>query len=214
MLAAALPLAAQAHRLSVFASTEGAVVRGSVYFQGMIAARNAPVTVLDSEGALLAETVADDAGRFAFEATRRIDHHIIADLSDGHRAAFVVAAAQLPASLPELPAHLSAPSQAPSRMNNGAVAATDTDAAPQAGTSAAAIEAIVEAAVARHVGPLRQQIAAYEDKIRWHDVLGGIGYIVGMTGLACYFLARRERARRGTAEGIAGENAGARKHGG
>ena len=214
MLAAALPLAAQAHRLSVFASTEGAVIRGSVYFQGMIAARNAPVTVFDAEGALLAETVADDAGRFAFEATRRIDHHIVADLSDGHRAAFVVAAAQLPASLPELPASLSALSQPPSRMPSGAMAAADADAASQAETSAAAIEAIVEAAVARHMGPLRQQIAAYEDKIRWHDVLGGIGYIVGMTGLACYFLARRDRARRGAADGIAGETAEDGKRGG
>ena len=92
-------------------------------------------------------------------------------------------------------------------MPSGAVADADANAAPQAGTSAATIEAIIEAAVARHVGPLRQQIAAYEDKIRWHDVLGGIGYIVGMTGLACYFLARRDRARRGAADGIAGETA-------
>ena len=186
-LTAALPLAAQAHRLNVFASTDGAVVRGSVYFQGMIAARKAPVTVLDPEGALLAETIADDAGRFAFNAARRVDHRIVADLRDGHRAEFVVPADQLPPSLP-----------APSEANDGATkAATDADALPQAETSAVAIEAIVEAAVARHIGPLRQQIAAYEDRIRWHDVLGGIGYIVGMTGLTGYFLARRGSDRRG-----------------
>ena len=184
-LIALLSLPAQAHRLNVFASTDGAVIRGSVYFQGMTAASKAPVTVLDPEGALIAQMVADDAGRFAFEAARRVDHHIVADLSDGHRATFVVPAAQLPPSLP-------APSlPAPAEANNGATATTGAEATPQAEPSAAAIEAIVEAAVARHVGPLREQIAAYEDKIRWRDVLGGIGYIVGMTGLAFYFLARR-----------------------
>lgn len=190
-LIVALPLAAQAHRLNVFASTDGAVIQGTVYFQGMIPARKAPVTVLDPDGALLAETVADDAGRFAFEATRRVDHRIIADLQDGHRAAFVVPAAQLPPSLsaPSLPA--------PAEANDGATATTVAEATPQAEPPGTAIEAIVEAAVARHVGPLREQIAAYEDKIRWHDVLGGIGYIVGMTGLAFYFLARRRSGRKG-----------------
>jgi nickel transport protein len=184
VLIALLPLPVQAHRLNVFASADGAVIRGSVYFQGMIPARNAPVTVRDPEGTLLAETVADDAGRFAFEAARRVDHHIVADLSDGHRATFVIAAAQLPPSLPAPGADRSAN-------------AAGTKATQQAMPSEATIEAIVDAAVARHVGPLRQQIAAYEDKIRWHDILGGIGYIVGMTGLAFYCLARRRTDSQG-----------------
>ena len=191
VLIVALPLATEAHRLNVFASTDGAVIQGTVYFQGLIPARKAPVTVLDPDGALLAETVADDAGRFAFQATRRVDHRIVADLQDGHRATFVVPAAQLPPSLtaPSLPA--------PAKADNGVTATTVAEATPQAEPSAAAIEAVVEAAVARHVGPLREQIAAYENKIRWHDVLGGIGYIVGMTGLSFFFLARRGSGRKG-----------------
>ncbi len=186
---ALLPDAAEAHRLNVFASSDGTIIRGSVYFQGMRAARNAPVTVVDADGAVLADIVTDEAGKFAFQAVRRVDHRIVADLSDGHRAEFVVSAEQLS---PSLPAPVLSRAPAENAPQIGA------QPAPQAGVPAAAIEAIVESAVARHVGPLRQQIAAYEDRIRWHDVLGGIGYIIGMTGLAGYFLARRGRDREGT----------------
>lgn len=188
-----LPVAAEAHRLNVFASSDGAVIRGSVYFQGMRAARNAPVRVLDPEGAVLADVVTDEAGTFVFQAARRVDHRIVADLSDGHRAEFVVSAEQLPLSLPS-------PSPQEPERTAGAVP-EEAQAGLQAGVPAAAIEAIVESAVARHVGPLRQQIAAYEDRIRWHDVLGGIGYIVGMTGIACYFLARRRSGPPGSSLG-------------
>jgi nickel transport protein len=188
LLAALLPFTAQAHRLSVFARADGAVIEGMVYYQGMAPARAAHVTVFDPEGVLLIETVTDDQGRFTFQAARRVDHRIVADLKDGHRAEFSVPGAQLPTSLP--PASLQRPSPAgsPSTGANGGVEATTV---AEAMAEPAAIEAMVDAAVARHVGPLREQIAAYEDKIRWHDVLGGIGYIVGMGGLACYVLARR-----------------------
>jgi nickel transport protein len=186
LLAALLPFAAQAHGLGLFARADGAMIEGMVYYQGMAPARAAHVTVFDPEGVLLIETVTDDQGRFTFQAARRVDHRIVADLKDGHRAEFSLPAAQLPASLPGVsPQRPLSPGSLSAGANEGVEAAV----APQA--EPAAIEAMVDAAVARHVGPLREQIAAYEDKIRWHDVLGGIGYIVGLSGLACYFLARR-----------------------
>jgi nickel transport protein len=187
LLAALPPVAAQAHGLGVFARADGAVIEGMVYYPGMAPARAAHVTVLDPNGVVLAETVTDDQGRFTFQAVRRVDHHIVADLKDGHRAEFSVPAAQLPPSLPGVSPQTPSPPESLSAGANEGVEA----AAVAAQADPAALEAIVDAAVARHVGPLREQIAAYEDKIRWHDVLGGIGYIVGLSGLACYFLARR-----------------------
>ena len=53
------------------------------------------------------------------------------------------------------------------------------------------LEDMVERAVARHVRPLRRQIEAYEHKIRLHDVLGGIGYILGIAGILFFVRARR-----------------------
>lgn len=54
------------------------------------------------------------------------------------------------------------------------------------------LEAAVARAVASQVNPLREQIAAYEDRLRLHDILGGIGWIVGVAGLGFFLLARKE----------------------
>jgi nickel transport protein len=54
------------------------------------------------------------------------------------------------------------------------------------------IEQVVETAVSRQIRPLREQLEAYESKTRLHDTLGGIGYIVGIAGIAFYFMGRRK----------------------
>jgi nickel transport protein len=40
---------------------------------------------------------------------------------------------------------------------------------------------------------LREQLAGYEDTVRWHDMLGGLGHILGITGIACCLIARHNR---------------------
>jgi nickel transport protein len=55
------------------------------------------------------------------------------------------------------------------------------------------LAAVVDEAVARHVGPLRAQLDAYEARLRLHDVLGGLGWIAGLAGLAAWLQARRGR---------------------
>lgn len=41
------------------------------------------------------------------------------------------------------------------------------------------------------VAALRDQLHEYEQRVRLRDILGGIGYIVGIAGLAFYFLGVR-----------------------
>jgi len=38
--------------------------------------------------------------------------------------------------------------------------------------------------------PLRDDLARVEDRARVRDVVGGIGYIVGLMGIVSYFKAR------------------------
>ena len=42
------------------------------------------------------------------------------------------------------------------------------------------------------VRPLQEQIQHYENKIRLHDVVGGIGFIVGLAGVSFYFAGKRK----------------------
>lgn len=175
---------ASAHRLKVFGFAEGTAIHGSVYFSGNVAAQGARIQVFDPGGALLAETTSDDEGRFTITARRRVDHRIVADSGDGHRAEYAVPAHELPPALPG-PA-TSAPSGA---------APADLTASPVGSIRPPTTETeeMVERAVARQVGPVREQLDEFENRVRWHDVLGGLGYILGITGIAYYLIARRDQ---------------------
>jgi nickel transport protein len=51
-------------------------------------------------------------------------------------------------------------------------------------------------ALGRQIRGLREQIEGYEEQVRFRDVLGGIGYIFGVAGIAFYFLGRRQQRRQ------------------
>ena len=173
-----------AHRLKAFGFAEGTAIHGSVYFSGNVAAQGVCIQVFDPDGALLAETTSDDDGRFTITAGRRVDHRIVADSGDGHRAEYVVPAHELPPALPG-PATSVASGAAPADLPASAVGSTRP--------FSAETEEMVERAVARQVGPLREQLDAFADQVRWRDVLGGLGYILGITGIGCWLIARRNR---------------------
>lgn len=62
-----------------------------------------------------------------------------------------------------------------------------------ANTEETPLEQMVERAVARQVQPLREAIEAAEGRVRFNDVMGGIGMIVGLAGIALWFSARSKR---------------------
>ncbi len=122
------------------------------------------VLVSRSDGLRVANAVTDAAGRFRFTPKHRVDHVFMADLGMGHVATKVLPFEDLPETL------------------------------TPAGTSLAAegaVALLVEKAVAAQVVPLRRDIAAFSKEVRFHDVLGGIGYVLGLFGIAGWVAARR-----------------------
>ncbi len=185
---------ALAHRVNLFATAEGAVIVGRAFFSGGGAARNAGIVVLGPEGEPLGETRTDAAGAFRFEARRRVDHRLTLDTGDGHRAEFVVAASLLPADLPagNAPAGSAPAGSAPVESAGAAEAPPPSSTVPPAiAAGDAALRTLVEEAMARQIAPLREQILASEDRVRVRDVLGGLGFILGIAGTAFFFLGRR-----------------------
>jgi nickel transport protein len=51
--------------------------------------------------------------------------------------------------------------------------------------------AALEAAIARQIRPLREQLDAAESRIRLHDLMGGIGTIFGLFGCWAWLQSRR-----------------------
>jgi len=183
----------QAHKVKVFASAEGPVIAGYAYFPGGGRVKDGRVDIFGPDGQNLGQVMTNERGEFSFQAQARVDHLLVLDAGQGHVARFLVEAEELPESLAR-----GGGAKTPSPpAQKQAAAPEDTAPSPgQAGISEGRLTELMDQAVSRQIRPLRRQIEAFQEKIFWHDVLGGIGYIIGLMGLSFYFLGRRRSKGR------------------
>jgi nickel transport protein len=198
---AGLATPAMAHKVFVFASVQGRRIEGEVYFRGGTPARDAKVTVVGPGGEVLGETATDEEGKFVFEAQQRFDHRLLADAGGGHEAEYTVAADELPDELPAPGAPEASPTEAPEPAKPPS--SESQDESPPAGSAeepasmpgSQDLRAQIES-VARQVGALRNDLDKFRNRQRLQDVLGGLGYILGIMGVVFYFLGVRRKERR------------------
>jgi nickel transport protein len=164
---------ARAHKLKLFATVEGADIVGEAYFAGGDKAMTVPGRLLGADGTLVAGFTTGEDGSFRLTVPRREDYAIRVESGDGHAADFTIHAAEFPPSLP--PGKAAAP----------------VDAVPQGSPAAPGDTTALEAAMARQIRPLREQLDSYEDRLRLHDLLGGIGTIFGLFGCYAWLQSRR-----------------------
>lgn len=189
LLVAAGP--ASAHRLKVFASAIGNSIEGEAYFVGSGPAGGVDVTLRDADKKLLQSGKTGPDGHFALPASGTGDLTVTVDAEDGHVANFTILASELdPAPAPSAAAPV--------------VPAAKPDARPADPTVAAVAPAVpmadIEVAVARKVAPLAAQIDALQSALRIQDILGGIGYVVGIFGLVAFLKSRRPARARETTD--------------
>lgn len=181
LLAAALlcaaPGPAAAHRLKAFATVAGGAVSGYGFLVGGGRASGAVVTATGPDGAPLWRGVADAEGAFRFPAPAAGPVTVVIDAGDGHAARITLPADRFGA--------------APAPAAPAADPAGPAPAAPLPAALAPALEAAVAAAVAREIRPLHEALAAAEARVRFNDVAGGVGMILGMAGAALWALSRR-----------------------
>jgi nickel transport protein len=187
-IALLLPLisaTAQAHQLKVFATVEGMQVVGSVYFAGGGAAPEANVLVTDDAGEVLARLEPDEEGHFRYQADAATVHRVIAETADGHRSEWRLSADDFSAGLAVMKA-------ATDRSDDAQPLASDPTGQRQAAASRLDAEqlAALDLALARQIRPLREELMATRDALRLQDILGGIGYILGLAGLALWWRCR------------------------
>jgi nickel transport protein len=80
-----------------------------------------------------------------------------------------------------------------SAAQNAPAAAAAQDGAPGAAAAPlpAGIDKALEKALDKKLAPIQRTLAEMqEQKVRMADVLGGLGYIFGLVGVAAYFKAR------------------------
>ena len=185
LLALVVAQASYAHSLHLFAAPEGDAVKGRVYFPSG-PAKKMTVKVFGPDDALLGETVSGEDGSFVWTPNQRCDLRFVAETVDGHRTEFIVHASELPGNLPA-----TGPVAEPAPESVAPPMPPAENAAP----TEVSLQQLIEAEVSREVQPMRAQLDQLEHTTRLRDVLGGIGYIVGVAGLFAWFKSRTGRSR-------------------
>jgi nickel transport protein len=195
-LAAILVTSATAlcHGLSVFAWVEGQRVMVESKFSGGKRPVNATVRVLAPDGRELLTGKTDDQGRWAFDLPQKTALKIVLEAGTGHRAEWALRAEEVGA------ATIATNPPAPPAQEQASPPAAAGAAAP----AAADLEARFAQLVAQALQPINARLAHIENERQGpslQDILGGLGYILGLVGIGAYVQARRIRDGRSAPPG-------------
>jgi nickel transport protein len=171
---------ADAHKLSVFAYTEAGMVKGEAYFNDGSPAMKSPVTLLDQNEKILAETKSEEDGTFSFDLPKNVSLVTVrVNGGMGHMGSMSLEILPSPGIRAEVP---------DTKVKEKE---TETDTFR---LSRSDLEKIINQAVDRHTDPLLHELASIRKELSKPDlteILGGIGYIAGLTGFALWAKSRR-----------------------
>jgi len=179
-----------AHKVTIFAWVEGDTVHTESKFSGGRVAKQAAIEVYDRTGALLLEGRTDDEGRFDFKAPKQEALRIVLVAGAGHRNEWVVKAEEFaghvrPAADDEtVPPHQTEPlvvSPLPGKID----------------VSREDLQTMIEAALDKKLQPVLHRLHRMDEGPRLVDIVGGIGYILGLVGLGAYIHFRRRSSSEG-----------------
>ena len=187
---------AWAHRVNVFAWAEGDIVYVESKFSGGKKIIGGKIIVSDSNGVVLLTGRTNDQGEFFFKRPQRTELKIILQAGMGHRAEWTLPVDDGHAGHPaddsragkaDAKNKLLSPDDPIGHQD------TETQTPVNTGPSRAEIEAIVEKALDKKMKPVLEMLAESNAKgPDLGDILGGIGYIIGLVGIAAYFRYRKK----------------------
>lgn len=184
---------AQAHKVNIFASLDGNMIVGRVYFSGGGVAEDVDVDVSSQDGLKVATVKTNAKGEFLFiPKIKDAQYMFSVDTGDGHAAKTTVAVGSVPvqaAAVKQRPPTLiqlqgKADAQATQQaQGNSQHLAIDPS----------IIADVVAMELSKQLLPLSERIDRYESRLRFTGIVGGIGFIVGIAGVAAFIMSRRQR---------------------
>ncbi len=174
-----------AHKVNMFAFAEGDQVFVEGYFSDGKRARESEVVVFDRAGRELLKGITDDEGSFVFKIPVQEDLRITLNAGMGHKTEYLIPRAELAGMGDEMPA---------AEVSGKAPLAADAGVSSPAGVSAPAAgisEAALRKAVGEAIRPLMRSISELQERRSFSDIVGGIGFIIGIAGVYFYLKARR-----------------------
>ncbi len=172
-------ISAFAHKVNIFAYVEGDKVYTESYFSDGKKCVDSKIEVFDNQGNKLLEGLTDEEGTFSFEIPSGDgDLKLVLTASMGHRAEYIIQADELENIKGLIEEKIEEP-----------VSAVSTE---TSSIDLKEIQSIIEDTLDEKLKPLMREIKkSQEDKISLTEIIGGIGYIIGIFGIVAYFLSRK-----------------------
>ena len=171
-------LPALAHKVIIFAWIEGDTVFTESKFSGGREATGAQVLVFDRDGKQLLEGKTNNKGEFSFKIPKLTDLRIVLNAGMGHKAEWTILESEIQEASGVLGSKRTAESSQPIAV----------------GLSKAEIKELIEDSLDRKLRPIVRVITESQSKgPSVTEIVGGIGYIFGLMGLALYFKNRGKK---------------------
>jgi nickel transport protein len=179
-----------AHRVNVFAYVDGGEIAVECGYSKSKPVNRGTIEVLDqASGEVLLRGTTDEEGRFRFpvpEAARASGSGLRIALiaGEGHRNEWIVEASEYTGA-----ASATEPVAVPDGRTDGNRDAEERPAA--GGLTRADVEEVVNAALDAKLAPIKRAVLERpEDGPGLKEIVGGIGWIFGLVGVAAYFKGR------------------------
>ena len=179
-------ISAFAHKVNIFAYIEGDKVYTESYFNDGKKCIDSKIEAFDKQGNKLLEGLTDEEGTFSFEVPAEDvidgDLKLVLTASMGHRAEYIIQADEL-GNIKEL---IEEKIEEPISAVSPEVSSFDLK----------EIQSLIEDALDEKLKPVMREMReikkSQEDRISPTEIIGGIGYIVGIFGIVAYFLSRKK----------------------
>ena len=178
-----------AHKTTIFAWVEGDMVHTQSKFSGGRKAKQATVEVYDAEGNKLLEGKTDAKGEFSFKLPKKAELKVVLSAGTGHRGEWIIPLEEIEGgeTMPDRPSQPETPRIEKESSRNELPSISSAD-----------IQEAVEKALDKKLKPILSRLAEYRQKeteITITDIVGGIGYILGLVGIGAYFNYRKKKTK-------------------
>ncbi|MBU0991045.1 MAG: hypothetical protein KJ737_01010 [Proteobacteria bacterium] len=186
-----------AHKVNVFAWVDGNTVYSESKFNGGRVAKDALVEVFDMNGEKLLEGRTDDKGNFSFAIPEKTAMRIVLKAGMGHQGEWTIPVEEIGGDVIADETGESGMGT-PEKIIETPVSEADTPKMPNAFNylSKEDVAGIVERELDKKMKPVVEKLNRLLDphkKPSVSDIIGGIGYIIGLVGLGAYIKSRKEK---------------------
>ena len=191
-----LPASASAHKVTIFAWVDVDTVHTQSKFSGGKRVKNTPVLVFDPKDVLLLDGKTDKNGMFSFKIPQKTSLKIVLKASMAHMAVWKIPVEALGGTEPKN----AAKTDARQDFLKTSPDSVDIETHEQVSGSSTVtlgkreIEEIIDASLDKKLAPITEILA---DSIHRGpgitEIMGGLGYIFGLVGVALYFANRKRK---------------------